>query len=144
MNGGNVTWSNREPPLTPCAVAAQKDVARQLARRLLEFDPAALHRLAGVAGKTTLVLLGNETDLPWANGVIYLGQDPAAPSLLLPTWLEPIVPDAHLLERALHKRFPQSIRPLAVLPDSHTIIPCENAVPLSSSRLEAWLAEGNT
>lgn len=141
MNAGNVTWSDREPPLAPCAVAAQGDVARHLARRLLELEPAALGRLSGVAGKTTLVLLGDEAHLPWVDGVLYLGRDPLAPALLLPTRIEPVVPGANLLERAVRRHFAKLSPPLAILPDTLTVIPCDRALQLSRSRIEKWLAE---
>lgn len=141
MNAGSVTWSDREPPLVPCAVAAQGDVARHLARRLLELDDASLGRLSGVAGKTSLVLLGDEANLPWVDGVLYLGRDPVAPFLLLPTRFAPVFPDANLLERAIRKHFAKLLPPLAVVPDTLTVISCDKALPVSRSRIESWLAE---
>jgi MoxR-vWA-beta-propeller ternary system domain bpX5 len=141
MNSGFVTWAEREPPLVPCAVAATGDVARRLAARLLELDRAVSNRLFGVAGQTTLVVLGEEADLPWVDGVSYLGQDPTAPGLLLPTHVEPIVPAANLLERALRKRFVELAPPLAVLPATLTIVSCQHALQLVPNRIEAWLRE---
>lgn len=144
MNAVGVTWSDREPPLLPCAVVAQGDVATQLARRLLDFDGAALARLSGVSGKNILVLLGEETNLPWVDGVFYLGRDPQAPMLLLPTRIEPRIPGAHLLERAMRKHFPKIAPPLAILPDTFTVVSCAQALQLSRSHIERWLAEGTT
>jgi hypothetical protein len=141
MSAGFVTWSDREPPLAACAVAAWAEVARRLATRLLELDDQALGRLSGVAGKSTIVLLGDEADLPWVDGVLYLGRDPSAPSLLLPTRMEPVVPRANLLERAMTGRFAKVRPPLAVLPEKLTVISCYKALRLARSRVEAWLAE---
>lgn len=141
MNTGFATWSDRESPLTACAVAACGNVARQLANQLLELDHAAMGRLSGVAGKNSIVLLGDETNLPWVDGVLYLGRDPLAPALLLPTRIEPTVPSANLLERALLNRFSKSKAPLAILPDTLTIISCYDARQLTRSRIEEWLAE---
>jgi hypothetical protein len=141
MNTGFISWSDREPPLEACAVAAWGDVARRLASHLLELDQTALGRLTGVAGKSAIVLLGEETNLPWVDGVLYLGRDPVAPTLLLPTRIESAVPATNLLERALRKRFSNLSPPLAILPDTLTVISCYNALQLSRSRIEAWLAE---
>lgn len=142
MNAGFVTWSDREPPLVACAVAAQGSVAKELANRLLHLDDAALLRLAGVAGPNTIVLLGDEADLPWVDGVLYLGRDPLAPSLLLPTRMEPLVPTANLLERAMKGRFETLSPPLAILPETLTVISCNKALRLRRDRIEAFLSEG--
>jgi hypothetical protein len=141
MNTGFVTWSDREPPLEACAVAAWGDTARRLASHVLELDQTALGRLSGVAGKSALVLLGEVTNLPWVDGVLYLGRDPLAPALLLPTQIEPTVPAANLLERAIRKRFSKLSPPLAILPDTLTVISCYQSMQLSRSRIEEWLAE---
>ncbi len=143
MNTGFVTWSDREPPLPACAVAARGDVARRLASHLLELDQSAMGRLSGVAGKNSIVLLGDETNLPWVDGALYLGRDPLAPSLLLPTRIEPAVPAANLLERALLNRFSKYKLPLAILPETLTVISCYEASPVTRSRVEKWLAEEN-
>jgi len=44
----SVTWSPREPPLSPVAVAAQGVAAWRLARRVLEYSDEQLARLTGV------------------------------------------------------------------------------------------------
>lgn len=144
MSTGLVTWSDREPPLIACAVAAWGEVAQRLANHLLELDHTAMGRLSGVAGTNSIVLLGDETNLPWVDGSLYLGRDPLAPALLLPTRIEPTVPAANLLERALLKRFSRSSPPLAILPDTLTVISCYEARQLSRSRIEDWLAEEKT
>lgn len=143
MKTGFVTWGDREPPLVPWAVAATGDVARRLAERLLELDRAISSRLYGVAGPTTLLVLGEETNLPWVDGVAYLGRDPAAPGLLLPTHLEPLVPTANLLEQALRNRFAKLTPPLAILPKTMTVISCHSALQLLPKKIEAWLHMGN-
>lgn len=141
MNTGFVTWVDREPPLVPCAVAASGDTAHRLAERLLQLDRAISSRLYGVAGPTTLLVLGEEAHLPWVDGVLYLGRDPAAPLLLLPTHIQPLVPAANLLERALRKHFDQLAPPLAVLPQTMTILSGHGALQLLPNKIEAWLEE---
>ncbi|MDC0670815.1 bpX5 domain-containing protein [Nannocystis radixulma] len=110
-----ITWSPRAIPLAPAAVVASGPVAARLADRLLTFADDVLLRLRGVAGRDLLVLTGESSDLPWLDGVDYLGRDPLAPGLYIPTTLEP-APAAPLLERALRRRAPQLATPLALLP----------------------------
>jgi hypothetical protein len=131
-----VSWAPRDEPLAPRAVAAAGPAARTLARRLLAEPDEALGALRGVAGEDVLVLLGEAEALPWADGVLYLGRDPRAPGLLLPTALAPDVPP-DLLERALTARHPA---PLAVLPPR--IVPVGAARPVARARLAAWLDRG--
>ena len=131
-----IIWRPRASPLTPVAVAARGDVARALARRLLALDDDALSALRGVAGADVLLVAG--TDLPWVDGVLYLGRDPAAAALLLPTALEPSVP-AHFLERALEARF--GAGPLAVLPDPPAVVAAGAVRPIARETLAAWLDE---
>jgi hypothetical protein len=110
----HVTWRTRAVPLSPQAVAAAGPVAARLVDRLLTFTDDALTRLRGVAGRDLLVLTGESADLPWLDGVEYLGRDPLAPGLYIPTTLEP-APVAALLERALRQRAPQLAPPLALM-----------------------------
>ena len=118
-----VGWTERIVPLTPRAVVAKDAlVAARLLRRVLEYPDAALSAWAGVvaapSGAVALFALRPDAPaLPWVDGVIYLGHDPAAPNaaLFLPTTLQPTVPAA-LLHRALRTRFPDVREPLAVWP----------------------------
>ena len=142
MSSVPVTWAENDQPSSPCAVAAMDRHAKRLAERLLQLDPAMLGRLLGVVGKKTLVVLGAEADLPWVDGVVYLGRTSSAPGLLLPTLLTPIVPGPHLLEQALRKRFPDVAIPLAVLPENPTtVIPCGHALRLEAKEIEKWLGK---
>jgi hypothetical protein len=138
MSGVAVGWTPREEPLLPCAAAAWAAAARAMAERLLGLDDATLGRLSGVAGAGVVVVLGEAADLPWVDGVSYLGRDAAAPSLLLPTNARPSVPVA-LFERALAGRFPRSAPPLAVLAPEAKVVSCAAALSLSRGRIERWL-----
>jgi len=133
------SWSPRALPLPALAVAGVGPVALALARRALAVDGAALARWSGVAGPGVLVLLGEAESLPWVDGVLYLGRDAAAPSLLLPCTLAPDVAPA-LLDRALVARA-QVGTPLAVLPRSGHLVPVGAARPVSRETLGAWLAK---
>lgn len=124
-----VAWRPRAEPLEACAVFAAGQAALALrARMLADPEPG---RLRGVATKDAMVLLGS--DLPWADGVVYLGRDPEAPALLVPTRLEPDVPIA-IVERALLRQ--TSGAPLAVVPP--LVLPCASALALDRERLAAF------
>jgi hypothetical protein len=143
-------WRSRAEPLVPAAAAAVGEAAvRILAARLLARDDAELARIHGVVAsdRSVIVILAEPALLPWFDGVLYLGRDPRAPSLLVPTPLEPDVP-IELVERALLRRVreagPPSLRgpqsshhatPLAVLLDVPAVVPCGPALPLARSRL---------
>jgi hypothetical protein len=138
----------REQPLVPCAVAATGRVARDLVARLLAREGAELGQLSGVAtttraieaqAATAIVVLGRAELLPWVDGAQYLGRDPGAPSLLLPTTHAPPVP-ASLFERAIAARFPRAQVPLAVLSPEPLVIQLGPARPLSRRALSAFLA----
>lgn len=133
-----VHWRPRSEPLPALAVAATGPAAVALARRALQAPEQVLSHWSGVAGPGVLVLQGESHSLPWVDGVLYLGREPAAPSLLLPCTLVPTVAPA-LLERALvlHGRHPT---PLAVLPQAGQLIPLGPARPVARSTLAAWLA----
>jgi hypothetical protein len=130
-----VTWRPRVPPLDPLAVLATGPCIGALLARLLQRDDAALARLSGVAGEDLVVIAGPE--LPWADGVSYLGRDPLAPSLLLPTRREPEVP-VGLLQQALLRRLGA---PVVLLPGLRACSLAE-ARPLDRGLLRGFLERG--
>jgi hypothetical protein len=136
-----VLWRPRARPLPPVGAAARGRAARALAERLTSRSDEALARLEGVAGEDLLVVLGPADELPWTDGAIYLGRDPGAPSLLLPTTHEPSVP-LPLLERALIARalrVPGAAPPLVVFPDPPLLASTLSARPLNRVMLMIWL-----
>jgi hypothetical protein len=130
-------WLPRERPLAPCAVAAQGEAAQRLARRLLEYGDDELGQLQGVAERGALLVRGEMAVLPWAEGVVYLGQDAEAPALLLPTALRPDFPVA-LLERAIRAQFPTVAPPVAVLPGTLQVVSLAGARTVALASVEAW------
>jgi hypothetical protein len=135
----SVRWAPRATPLSALAVAGVGPVALALARRALATEDAGLSAWRGVAGAGVLVLLGDTERLPWVDGVVYLGRDAAAPSLLLPCNLAPDVAPS-LLERALLARVPGGT-PLAVLPGVEWLVPVGAARPVARETLAGWLAK---
>lgn len=134
----SVDWGPREPPLGIAAVAAWGDRAKELASRAIarQFRDGAL---AAVASEGWLVLIGSGEDLPWADGAVYLGRDPAAAGMLVPTILAPSVP-VDLLERAVRKRFAVT-GPIAVIPrgPSVEVLPLGEARGVSVADLARWV-----
>jgi hypothetical protein len=129
-----LTWRRREPPLAPRGLYARGAAAERLVRRLLAADDATLARLEGVAGADLVCVRGAAAELPWVDGVEYLGVDAHAPGLLLPTRLVPDAP-VELVRRALAARCPT---PLALVPG--LVVPLATARPLERAALAAWLA----
>lgn len=137
-----VTWHARWPPLPPAAVCATGPAARRLAERLLRPD-ADLALLAGVGTPDLLVLTGPVEALPWVDGAFYLGRDPSAPELLLPTTSAPNAPAA-LFRRALLGPREGLAPPVAVWPtaDPDTALAALSLVdahPVEPERVRAWL-----
>jgi hypothetical protein len=124
-------------PLDARAVVASGAAAKALGRRLVELDDTALRSLAAVAGDDVIIVLGEASALPWADGVVYMGRDESAPDLLLPTVLAPTVPPA-VLEAAVRK-IVQRATPVAVVPTPARLIPCGSARSIDRALLAAWL-----
>ena len=129
----------RAAPLTPGAALALGESALALCRRLLALPEERLARLRGVAGRELLVVLGAEQDLPWSDGIVYLGREPELPELLLPCALRASVP-APLLLRALLSRFrEQGLQgPCAVLLEPPLVVSLAAAQPLTRAGLLLW------
>lgn len=105
-------WRPREPPLAPVAVLARGGAAAGLvAATVARLDAGAVLRVT--AGPSWLLVLGAAADLPWAEGVTYLGDDDG---LLVPTTLVNDVP-ADVLRAALARRVPPEHALLALVGD---------------------------
>jgi hypothetical protein len=127
------TVSDRPRPIE--AALAHGGAASRLAARLLALDDAKLQTLRGVGAPSLLIVAGD--DLPWVDGVVYLGRDRAAPQLYLPTTHEPAVPSS-LIARAISRRYPRLPPPFAVLDEPRLIVSLAAAGPIDRQRLLAW------
>lgn len=136
----SIAFRPRAVPLAPAAAAARGGAARALAERLLDRDDEALAKLAGVWAPGLILVMGEADLLPWVDGVVYLGRDPGAPALLLPTALSPDVP-APLLERAVRARADLAA-PIAVLADPPALVSAGGARAIERTRLLAFLRAG--
>jgi MoxR-vWA-beta-propeller ternary system protein len=116
---------------------ASGETAKELAKKLLSFDPTQWTNWKGIATSDTIVLLGEAESLPWVDGARYLGSDERAPHLLLPTNREPNVP-ADLLQQALIERSPFP-PPLAFVEGRNMVVSLSHARELSRDVLKSWL-----
>lgn len=105
MGAQVVSWGWRpvDAAVMPRAVVAHGLAARRLHARLSQLPSDRREALEVSAAPGWLVVLGTSDNLPWADGVRYAAPAAAAPSLWLPTHVEPEVP-VDLLARALNKR----------------------------------------
>lgn len=133
----NVLWSAREQPLPIEGAIAVDDAAARFARRLLALDDDALARLRGVASPQLIAVLGSPDDLPWIDGIVYLGRDEAAPQLYLPTTRATSLPPA-LVARAIARRDAALPPPFALLDAPRLIVSLAAASAIDRRRLEAW------
>ncbi len=127
----------RAGPLPASAIVGRGPAAIALAQRLLKFDQEKLAGFQGVAGDHLLILTGNESDLPWIDGIEYLGRDADAPSLLLPTYLLPNLP-LQLVERAFLARN-DLMPPIALLHQPDCAISLAMARRIDYQSLENWV-----
>ena len=94
-------WKRREPPLPASAVvAAGAAVAALGVAAAARVDAGT--ELRGAVGGDWLLILGAEADLPWAEGVVYVGWDGG---ILVPTNAQ-TVPGADIVAPAVLKRVP--------------------------------------
>lgn len=123
-----VTWRVRARPLEAVAVVGRGPVAHALADRVLR----APESWSGVVGDRLLVVVGE--DLPWVDGVTYLGR--AHPALWLDTRREPDVPLDWLVQRLCRSG------PVAWVHEPDALVPLAELAPLHLPTLQAWRSRG--
>lgn len=131
-----LAWPAREPPLRPVAALAEGEVALRLGRRLLA-GPTPEGLLAG-ASTGRLLIWHPAGELPWEDGLLWLGQEPGLPELFVPTTLRtPVAPELALdAVRAAAKLE----GPIALLPNPLRALPLRSCRALWIPALERWLA----
>jgi hypothetical protein len=136
-----VGWVERSRPLEPRAALGLGAAAGELGARVLRVSDEHLASLEAVAGDGVLLIVGEASLLPWVNGVAYLGRDPGAPSLLLPTAIAPTVHPA-LLERAVLARAGGGRGPIAVSVSPPRLISAAGARRIARARVRAFVEGG--
>ena len=132
----SIQWKPRPFPLTPCGAVALEAAATRLAQYLLACPQARLDKLRGVAGTALITILGDTADLPWVEGIRYLGQDAQAPGLLLPSNRKPVLP-IELLTAAIGRQ----TTPLTLLDKPPRLIPLDQARPVERTIVQRWLEQ---
>jgi len=138
VSGLTVRWQRREPPLSPAALAVRNEHLGSLHTSLQRREPEVLQLLEIVRFEDGVVVFGPAAQLPWVDPGLYLGRDPQASGLLVPTQEQANVP-MDLFERALRRRLGDITGTLAVLPAWEKVVPLHAAVHLSPSLLAAAL-----
>lgn len=119
------TWHERDQPLPATAVFAPPAVAPALARSARScLDDGRTLRAA--FGHGHLLVLGETSDLPWAEGVTYLGWEA---TVLVPTTHEPRPATALIASAARRGAGPHDL--VIVLPD--LVLHTENPRPITHS-----------
>lgn len=130
-------WPLRPVPLAPALAVARGASARRLLRRLRALPDAELGRLEGGVAPGLVVLRGGPAELPWVDGIAYLGREEAATGLFVPTTRQPSAPAA-LAEAALRARADLPAGPVAVLLDPLTVVPLGALRRLDRALVEEW------
>ncbi|MCA9552598.1 MAG: hypothetical protein KC933_21370 [Myxococcales bacterium] len=140
-----VEWVARQPPLPPVGVAARGHAAELLVRNLLTRSDDALANFTGLAAPDLVVVCSadigrptNRSELPWVDGVSYLGVAPGSAGLWVPTTLAPTVPEALLARAIQHARIPAPAAILLFTVGEATVISLAQARPLARDQLVAW------
>lgn len=133
-----ISFSPRDDSLAPVAAAGLGPVARALAGRLLRLSDDQLAALRGAAADGLVFVTGETAVLPWVDGVVYLGRDPDAPRLLLPTMLRPSAPLA-AFERAIARHAAPAPGPWAALADPPLVFSAADVCPIERDHLQRWL-----
>ena len=135
MGAIEIVWTPRDVPLPAAAVLGVGTVALALARALSQ-RPELLELAEVVAGRELICVRAPTELLPWADGVIYLGREPTAPDLYIPTTLVPSVPAELLLTACIRTGH---AAPLCVLPQPRSIVSLARARRVDPPALEAFL-----
>jgi len=133
-----ITFSPRDDVLEPAAVVGLGPTARTLAVRLMLLSDDRLGKLRGCACGSIVAVLGEAQDLPWADGVTYLGRNPDAPRLFVPAMLCPNAA-MDVFERAIARRAGELPGPWAVLASPPRLFSLADAALINRGHLSNWL-----
>jgi len=118
-------WHDRETPLEAAAVVARGGAVSGLARSA-QARLRAGATLGAAVGGPYLVVIGDDVNLPWSDGAVYLGWEA---TMLVPTTLEPR-PRTALLSAAA-RRFAGAHDLVILLP--HMVLHTHNPRPLTDA-----------
>jgi MoxR-vWA-beta-propeller ternary system domain bpX5 len=129
-------WIVREPPLEAAGLVAQGILQAPVARAIQEHfarcvEQQTLTALRICHGNDWLAVLGPVNELPWVDGVSYVGWDR---NLLMLTTLRPSLP-TFLVERAIQLQVRSATHPITIVLPGRILL-CEPSTrPIDGQRL---------
>lgn len=111
------------------AVASGQSM-KPLIHKLLDMSKEQFQLYSGIYAPDIMLIAG--PNLPWVDGIQYLGKHSEAPNLLLPTNLQCNVP-LSILDKAVCQLEVEP--PIAILPKNNTVLSFRPALPLCSDKL---------
>lgn len=123
-------WRDVAEPLAPCGVIGLGRVAQALLQ-VVRNDPRPDCR--AVAADGVLLVTGEASQLPWADGVQYVAPCREAGALWLPTTRQPVQP-LDLLARALARQ--HGAQPLLLLEQPALLLSLSRLLPLDTRWLQ--------
>ena len=134
-----LAWRRRPEALTPAGLVSTGAVTQGVLAHLRDESAERLARLAVVATRDMLVLLGANADLPWVDGVRYCAPDPLAQSLWLPTSAAPVLAADLLARRAMER---SGGRTVLLWNEPEQMLPLDRPHSLNVALLD-WLMEAS-
>lgn len=104
-----IQWRQSPAPLTPEGILVTGEQKQHLFECLAQMTSEQLATLRGSHNEHIALLIGPPESLPWlpvsgSSDAVYVGKNPLAPHLWLPTHLTPSVP-IDLLDKAIIRQF---------------------------------------
>lgn len=134
MKLSDVVWRPSSQPLAASGLLIYSREYPQLKSKLEAFTAEQQAQLKLAHDKHVAVLLGDEVNLPWIPGALYLGQATGVTNLYLPTTLSPSLPIS-LIASAVSTLFGPG--QYAINPKQHTCFNVSAALPLNRIDPEA-------
>lgn len=129
----SLSWVQRTEPLPASAMFTPSTRVKALLQQLLSMPDDYLQKLDGLQCDAGILITGQEADLPWINGCLYLGMDQQAHHCLMSTQHQPTIPTG-LLDQAIAQRYQQTV---AIIPGCDVLIPVSGTRTLARKTLKA-------
>lgn len=129
-----LTWQPNTAPPKPLGVFATGITAKQLIERIIHLTDVQQLRLKVITSQHRLIVLGKQTDLPWAENITLIAPFTETAKLWLPIHQQLSLPNG-LVEQTLVQHFKR--QPLLLLPSSQTVIPLDNQWTLTPKLRDA-------
>jgi hypothetical protein len=125
----DIIWVQRFPPLKP-RMAVCRGIAALRMARLLEERPQIIGQLRGAAAPGFFSVMGESGNLPWVNGVQYLGINDGVSEIYLPVNMVPEF-DETLFCDVVKKKFQKGFNVLGIMINPFSVFSVVEAGELS-------------